>query len=384
MSDGWTGYRLRPEDVWFFRDSKPSILGADHYLRSLFPPFPSTLYGLVRTQRLLEEGIELGDVSESWWRALSEPLRNELGEWGKDGAIELRGPWLECDGDILLPAPADLRLFLRERGDGADEAVDVIEEVVRLCPEEASRSRRNWSHGLAPMSPFARNGNGWKPWETPRGRKDPGPSDGWFLTLPGIARWISGDIPSAEHFVHGSRLWHEEPRTGVGLQAKSRQHSEGLLFTFGFIRLERGVTVGFELCGAEPLKAGRVARFGGESRLAHIEKGRSLTGELEGVAAPLSAEAGSGCVVALVTPGIFPDSDLPSAQVTAAVVRGPVLIGGWDLATRGPKPLLRAAPAGSVYWIDGTLAPLSKLPSLKTQQGFGLAIAGRQPRRVHG
>ncbi|HXH40882.1 MAG TPA: type III-B CRISPR module-associated Cmr3 family protein, partial [Thermoanaerobaculia bacterium] len=81
MSGTWQGYRLVPEDVLFFRDGKPSSIGDDHYLRSIFPPYPSTLYGLVRTQRLLEEGCDLSAVSEGWWKSLSDDLRGQVGEW---------------------------------------------------------------------------------------------------------------------------------------------------------------------------------------------------------------------------------------------------------------------------------------------------------------
>src|SRR5258706_6422136 len=95
MSDAaWQGYRLIPEDVLFFRDGKPATMGEDHYLRSIFLPYPSTIYGMVRTRRMLQEGCELSDCSEKWWGGLPSPLRAEIGEWGGYGSLRLRGPWL--------------------------------------------------------------------------------------------------------------------------------------------------------------------------------------------------------------------------------------------------------------------------------------------------
>ena len=56
MSEDWKSFRLVPDDVLFFRDGKPNTRGSDHYLRSLFPPNPSTLYGALRTRRLTGSG----------------------------------------------------------------------------------------------------------------------------------------------------------------------------------------------------------------------------------------------------------------------------------------------------------------------------------------
>ncbi|HEY6137619.1 MAG TPA: type III-B CRISPR module-associated Cmr3 family protein [Thermoanaerobaculia bacterium] len=385
MSAEWQGYTLQQEDVWFFRDSKPSLLGADHYLRSIFPPLPSTLYGLVRTQRLLAHGADLDQVSESWWKALPDAVRKEVGDWGEDGSLQLRGPWMTRGDKILLPAPGDLRLFLRaEPPDDDAEEHDRIEAVLRLRPAENRGSGADWSHDLAPMSPFAFDGGRWTPWTTPRGRKDPQPSGGWFLELDGIREWISGGVPSPSHFVAAKQLWLDEPRTGLGLDSERRKHLEHLLFTFGCIRLCRGVALGFELRNGAVederiLPFGQLARFGGESRLARIEKGPSLSEALRG--APHGEE---NHVIALLAPAIFGHGALPDGKVIAAVVPGALLAGGWDLANRRPKKLQRAAPAGSVYWIDGPAPALLSASGSMSKQGFGLMLAGAQPRRSHG
>jgi CRISPR-associated protein Cmr3 len=369
---GWKGYRLLQEDVWFFRDGRPSVAGADHYLRSIFPPFPSTLYGLVRTQRLIEEGADLGTLNEPAWRSLSEELRAQIGEWGAAGTLRLRGPWLIRGHEILLPAPLDLRLRV-ERGTD-------VQTVTRLLPREQDQSSRNWSHELAPMEPCIRKDGGWEPWKTPQGEKDPESSAGWFVTLDGMKEWLSGGVPLPGQIVSGRELWVSELRTGVGLDRERRRHEEHQLYTFGFVRLCHGIALGFELSGGE-LQRGKVARFGGENRAAMIEEGPLLSKQLGEVGAVQSQS-----IVTLVTPAIFPGGALPAAHaVRGAVVPGPVLAGGWDLAKRRPKPLHRAVPAGSVYWLDSeeTFASLGSW-SDKENEGFGLMLAGRQPRRNHG
>jgi CRISPR-associated protein Cmr3 len=373
----WNGYRLLQEDVWFFRDGRPSVLGSDHYLRSIFPPFPSTLYGLIRTQRLLEEGVDLARLSESAWSSLPEELRREIGEWGKLGTLDLRGPWFLLDDEILLPAPLDLRV-LSERGEKPED--DRVTLVVRLHASDEPRTSRDWSHDFAPMTSYVLEDARWRRWETDKGKKDPESSAGWFVTLEGMRQWMSGEVPHCDQFVSGRRLWINESRTGVGLDSERRKHEEHRLYTFGFIRLQKRVSLGFELSGGQ-LLCGEFARFGGENRVARIENGPLLSDGLRTFAAPPAASG----VLTLMTPAIFGGGALPAGhRVRSAVVPGPVLAGGWDLANRRPKPLHRAVPAGSVYWVDGEAPENLHSWSEKAKEGFGLMLAGHQPRRNHG
>ncbi len=374
-----SGYRLVPEDVWFFRDGKPSVQGEDHYLRSIFPPFPPTVFGLVRTTRLLEEGLDLGNVSKTWWNGLREGLRTELGEWEGFGTLALRGPWLVRDGQILLPAPADLVLRMKEDTPEFDDPKDApqswtrIEAVLRLLPCEAPDGSK-WSHPLQVMSPHELQHGLWAPWSRPKDERDPEPSRGWFVTTRGMQSWMDGAAPAPNELFAARELWVDEPRTGVGLREDQRAHKDGQLFTFGFIRLRQGVSLGFELRGGS-VGWNQVARFGGENRLARIEKGLRLSDAFSE-----DQSLTGSCVVTLLTPAIFGGS-APDAGVRAAVVADRELVGGWDLAARHPKALRRAAPAGSVYWLDHG-SPSFR--SERQEEGFGLMLAGREPRRSHG
>ena len=256
-----------------------------------------------------------------------------------------------------------------------------VTKVVRLLPELA-RDGREWSHNRAAMSPCVYDGDRWVEWHPDDDQSDPEPAHGWFLKMSGVESWIAGLVPSAEDFVDSSTLWSVETRTGVGLQQERRMSMDRMLYTFGFIRLNRGVSIGFELTGGR-LQTDCHVRLGGENRLALLQDGPSLTSKLASLP---HAERDDG-VFALITPGIYETADVsdngsaPDAQVSAAVVSETVRVGGWDLARRGPKQLWRAVPAGSVYYIDGR--PIEQLHSLSKQdnEGFGLMLRGKRPRR---
>jgi CRISPR-associated protein Cmr3 len=390
--EGWNGFRIVPSDVLFFRDGKPSTIGADHFLRSLFPPFPSTLYGAVRTRRLLEEGIELAGLVDTNWNSRLGALTREVGEWGKFGSIELRGPWLIRHEEPLLPAPADLGLALKHRPKFKDER-PVILGVVRFRPASEAGERR-WSHPLALLLPFVADGEEWRPWTGPGA--EPRTAGGeWYLTPKGLSAWRAGGTPQPDDFVHRTELWCDEARTGVGLEAERRTSKDGLLYTFGFIRLLPGVSLGFEAKGSKLSPEGLV-RLGGEARTASLAAGPALPGFTENSASgrfslcfatPALSESGG------YPPGFSQDRLEGTlggrrCRLVGAALSRFVLSGGWDLARQFPKTLRRAIPAGSVFFfepLDGEeISPAdldgrcySDFPGEDlARQGFGLAVTG--------
>lgn len=387
MSGGdWKAFQLVPHDVLFFRDGKPSTRGADHYLRSLFPPYPSTLYGAVRTRRLLDDGVDLTGLNEKSWSQRVNGLESELGPWGGFGKLEIRGPWLVRNREPLVPAPADLGVVLT----GGAEEIPRVEKAVRFHPliarEEPAKERR-WSHPLDLLAP------------RDAGDAEPGTAAGdWFLTPKGLQAWRGGGVPEPEGFVHRKTLWKDEPRTGLGLQAGRRTHEDGQLYTFGFIRLERDVTLSFEARETGLVEGGAV-RLGGEGRTAALERGTPFP--------EAGGEAAARFSLCFLTPALSETGGYPpgfaydeenrevrgqlagrSCRLVAAALPRFVFVGGWDLATGAPKPLRRAIPPGSVFLfetLDGGAMPLSEIDGLcfsgypgehLQEQGFGLAVAG--------
>jgi CRISPR-associated protein Cmr3 len=393
--NGWKAFRLEPSDVLFFRDGKPSAMGADHYLRSLFPPFPSTLYGALRTRRLIDAEVKFETLNEATWSQSLGSLTEEVGTWGRFGSLEMRGPWLIRHGEPLLPAPADLGVIPKRSLQSKDGRPE-IEQVVRFRPAEDSGGERSWSHPLTLLFPFIEAGEEWKPFEPPGPGVEPRTVAGeWFLDSKGLAAWRRGGVPQPEDFVHSTHLWCAEARTGVGLMAEQRSSKEGLLYSFGFIRLLPEVALGFEVKGTM-LEPNGVVRLGGEGRTASLQPGPAL---------PVYEETqGSGrfsvcfATPALSATGGYPPGFAPDRLVGAigsrrcrlvgAALSRSVLAGGWDLARQFPKPLRRAIPAGSVFLFepldDEAASPadvdghcLTDFPKEElARQGFGLAVAG--------
>lgn len=406
-TNGWTPLQALAEDVLFFRDGRPSTQGSDHYLRSLFPPHPSTVYGALRTRRLLDAAVPLDRLAAETWEGLLGPLVEELGPWGGFGSLALRGPWLVRSSagreEVLLPAPADLEVLTRESGRAAERYAGPpprqVTRVFRLLPVEPGGAR--WSHPLALLAPHERTGDGWRLWEAPPA-DEPRSATGWLLSASGFRAWREGGVPAPEDFVAPSELWLDEVRVGIGLSAADRTAEDRMLYTFGNIRLLQGVGIGFEVQGTGLVAEGHV-RLGGDGRTARLAAGPELplapSPDLGGASrfrvvlgTPTLSTAGG------YPPGFGADALAgalePPCRLVAAAVPEFRLAGGWDVAKKWSKPLRRLLPAGSVFVfaslepgaaavaaarLDG--APLADFPGAELgRQGFGLALVGAEPQ----
>ena len=126
----------------------------------------------------------------------------------------------------------------------------------------------------------------------------------------------------------------------------------------GFAGLVRGLEQG-------ALPGSFVARLGGDSRRVQCRgvepSGRGLESlvALTKVVASRAAEF-RGLLVYLASPAVFASpapwrlpglESFPELELVAAAVGKPLAVGGWDMKTREAKPLRRAVPAGSVYYL---------------------------------
>ncbi len=393
-------FRIVPDDVLFFRDGKPSTVGDDHFLRSVFPPYPSVVYGALRTRRLFDRNVDLAGLNQKTWheRLSGAGLLGEIGEYGGHGTLAIRGPWLIENGNVLFPAPADLALVMDENAEACrgERANHKIARVLRLRPEPGFESGSSHSvHGFPPLAPHGVDEQGG--WHAVGGSDaEPESSEGWYLRPAGMQTWLAGGVPKAEDFIRRAKLWVEEVRVGVGLNAETRTAKEHQLYSFGFVRLMRDVSIGFDIQGSA-LEASGVLRVGGEGRTATLEPGPPFPHNEP----PAERKAARDFWVYLATPALFAGGAYPPGfsndacegnfggvrcRLKGAVVRSHVHIGGWDIAQKKAKALRRAVPAGSVFLFErldeGDVArqhgrSLNGFGAESlNQQGFGLTLVG--------
>lgn len=369
---------IEPLDVLFLRGNR--LFGdPGSYGESLVPPWPSVVAGALRSRILADDGVDLVDFAKG---AVTHPrfgTPDSPGDFAV-AAFHLARRTEDQRVEALIAPPADL-----VTGEAEPGALDL--RVLSPTVLQAG-------NGLAcsyplPLVPVLGQSRRTKP------------TGGYWLTEDGWRKYLAGKTPKPSDLVESGRLWALDPRIGVGLDAATRRASDGRLFSVQAVVMRKrehgkgdGFDVGFlaAITGAEPPARGTL-RFGGDGRGAAIHGVDYRPPEPD-----YGAIVGAGrCRLVLTTPGLFATTSaagegpragwLPTGTVQAADgslrfdlqgVRGRLVcaavsraevISGWDLAKWQPKPAQRAAPTGSVYWVDG----LETTPeALRKLAGVGL------------
>jgi CRISPR-associated protein Cmr3 len=330
---------LQPLDVLFLRGNKlfgdPGSFG-----ESLVPPWPSVAAGAIRSRMLADEGVDLpafaaGQINHPTLGTPTQPGTFRVTQFQM--ARQLPSGRVEA----LIAPPADL-IISEDTGGKLS--------LRSLTPNHFPQAGEGLcsSFPLEQLPVLA---------QTLRGKA----ASGYWLTEAGWRNYLAGQTPLAEHLVHASKLWDIDARVGVGLDADTRSAADGRLFSVQAVAMHAHIGFLVSVAGASPAKNGTL-RLGGDGRAAAIRVADVTAPEPDYVAISQARR----CRIVLTTPGIFPTGwglpgcdaeghfklgEISARLVSAAVPRADV-VSGWDLANWQPKPAQRAAPTGSVYWLE--------------------------------
>lgn len=361
---------ITPLDVLFMRGNK--LFGdAGSQGDALVPPWPSAAAGALRSQLLASDGTDLSAFAKGQIQHPSLGTPQAPGPFTLT-AFTLARQTERGDVETLHPLPADLT---------------VTEQSASLHIQ--SLQVQATAHGLLSSSPFSHT-----PVlaETQRRKA----ASGYWLRQSGWQRYLLGQVPQTSELVHTRELWAVDPRVGIGLNAHSRSADDHKLFTTQAVAFKPNVGFLASVNGAN-LPAQGSLRLGGDGRAASSQAIASTPAQ-----ADLAAIAAQGrCRIVLTTPGLFTQGWLPNgfsaqadgsyvlelngvrARLVCATVARAETISGWDLARWQPKAALRAAPAGSVYWLDQLQATPEALGKL-AEHGFWHAECEDPQRRAEG
>lgn len=379
---------IKPMDVWMFRDGKPFTSGDSHIATSLFPPSAIGVQGMLRSLYLNSTKVTWDDYNGhrrgvSAQRS-SDAVRAVKAIGSSDdnslGSFQMRGPYLarwDKDGEQverLFPLPADVVASKRNRYMRSLQPVD--EEI----KSDLSYAKKRLNLSLD---------------------DEPPPTTLWLSETFLIEEYLNGvsfgvDSEDAEDFrcVPQERLFVVEYRTGTAInyERNTVRHEDGMLYSAGFIRLEEHVGLLVELPDPSPMEAvfptigdTQYTRFGGEGRGARVT--RIQPENIKRPVSPPTLSDGKQKII-FTTPAYFvsgwypSDNNLSKKLISAALPR-PLAIGGWDLAKRRPRPILRYVAPGSIFYFEGTnfkaIGQLTEQPSDSlplANLGFGEYITG--------
>lgn len=347
------GIRIEALDTLFFRDGRPFV-AASRAESGL--PSPQTLTGALRTGLLKKAGCDFDLLGQairdqaSFAEALADQELAELAD------LSVRGPWLaDCrDHQMIqpyLPVPTALRQL--KQGN----------ELKRLSPMRHAMPGWSQSDQLLPL------------WLPERVNLE---SAAGFLRLKDMQTFLKGDVPSAQALIPESQVFSFEERTGIGVAYDQQSAEEGRIYGLQLLRLHPGFGFYAEVDLPEAYLSAVEGQtwllpFGGEGRRASFQFGAPL----EWPVAP-QATAQQAIVRVLTSPAIVDDPVfIKSWGLQAAALAPWQGISGWDLASRGPKPLRWVLPAGSTLFFDPQqLPPPAFCSDSDAQSGWGTYLEG--------
>lgn len=349
--------KINALDTLFFRDGKPFTMGEESEGSSLFPPAPSVFRGFLRT---LFFGEKDGDLSEA----------NTPGDPSMKLEIKHCSLYMERTNEALFPLPADLVI---EKDDKINNTA-----YLKFSDNNLSASSYSYPYVLKTDENIKMKESAGKIW----------------ITNSQLEKYLDGkQVGSAIELDH---IIIDEPKTGIGRDDATRATATGNFYQIKMNRPEneKGEKIGF-MIGFDKLDlniGNGLSRLGGEGKITKYK--------IEDAEITYSIPAVKGYTkMYLVTPAIFAQGWIPDAlfrdyglSVIAAAIRKHQSFGGWDIDKKEPKPMFRAVPAGSVYYIkqddEGRLIdfindfngkPLShkiSIPDGYDREGFGIVRFG--------
>jgi CRISPR-associated protein Cmr3 len=360
--------KIEPVDTLFFRDGKPFSMGDQSAAFGIFPPYPSTVYGAIRT----------GVISQSkgYSSFCAGDMAAEIGtpEDITSTSLRLKGIFLCEDECIYLPAPLD------------------------LATEDEKDEKKAFRTSKRDSPPFLSN------IELPsylfsRELEKTQSVTGSFISDSDLKDYLNGSR-NEFNLYQQDYFCMMEYKTGIKRGIKTRTVEEGNLYRVGMRRLRNECALVCDIEGVSSLSKRGVLKLGGEGKVVRYETvSLSLPDDREAIIEQVSQT--KQFKLFLATPAIFEKGWLPDdnilknsdyqLELLTAAIGSAFHVGGWEMAKKkngrrigGHKPMIRAVPSGSVYYFRIKSGKVETIYhqfhyqniGQRAKEGFGLAFVG--------
>ena len=320
---------MEAEDVLLFRDGRPFNAGSDHEARSLFPPSPSVIQGVLRSHYLAHKNISLND---------QQAIRELVGDSANPKGLRLRGPILaKREGGKVMryfPTPAD--------------AYPADEKAEWVIPMKVAKNPGGCVWDSATLPYLLQKPNDIITKDAP----------GEYLGEQALLEYLEQGKKVAT--VKATDLYLTERRLGIQIDPQSLSTVEGMLYEVEFIRLREDTGLMVEILEGYPdFPPQGVMRAGGEGRALRYVTLKE--GEFTPFSWGYTGELPRFFKVYFATPAYFSQGWKPASwqsfftgevRLEAVALSRYQALGGYDLLNQKQKPVRRFVPAGSVYYFS--------------------------------
>ncbi len=358
---------IEPIDTLFFRDGKPFSMGDQTAAFGIFPPYPSTVYGAIRTGIISQnQGFssfyaggmadEIGTITDSY-----------------SASFKLKGVFLynSTDDYLYFPAPLDL--------------------VTDKDNKSAKNNKTAKRTGIKKDTPFSTNikiDQYLFPLEIEKAKS----VKGYYIKHTDLKSYLNST--KDEFDIYPEKIFcRVEYKTGIKIDAQTKTADEGNLYRVGMRRFEKDFSLACDLEGAPSLRKEGVLKLGGEGKTVRYHTSELQLPDTKETVVKRIKETGIiklyFATPAIFKKGWFPDEKIINGpdyklELITASIGSPVFIGGWDMGKGGHKTMMRGVPAGSVYYfkiLNGDVENIYqhlhyRNISERADEGFGLIMVG--------
>ncbi len=351
-------------DTLFFRDGRPFERGDENWATGTFPPMPSVIYGALRTAYLGENPNGIDQAIKT------------------TEALKIKNIFLKTD-TIAFPIPLDLVYYKSIENQATANFLKLQKK------DFISNNQTDWVLKTDKLSKVEELGSK------------------ALLKMGNFIKYLNATSETTTiEFQKLSSFLTLEPKTGIGRNNQTSTTETGLLYRAGMQRLE--------WCNEDLSKASNQIKFvvefedltlkesgffklGGENKVINYKLfGNSTEVPLPNLDKPYFK-------IYLATPAIFKKDNLPEwlkvgkknaveVKLLTCAIGKSILIGGFDMQKKSPKPMFKAVPAGSVYYIQtksaeeanqvANLLHNQSISEERADEGFGKVYIGKIQQNI--
>jgi len=351
---------IEPTDTLFFRDGKPFSMGDQTAALGIFPPYPSTVYGAIRTGIISQ--------NQGFSSFYAGVMADEIGtiDDSSYASFKLKGafPYNSNYDHLYFPAPLD------------------------LVTEDNETAKKT---GIKQDAPFLTNmkiDQYLFPLEIEKATS----VKGYYITHTDLISYLNSAMNDFNIYPELT-FCEVEYKTGIKIDALTKTSEEGNLYRVGMRRFENDFCLACDLEGTPSLHKDGVLKLGGEGKTVRYHTSTFHLPDTKKTVVKRIKETGI-IKIYFATPAIFEKGWFPNKKITngpdckleliTASIGSPVSIGGWDMVKGGPKTMMRGVPSGSVYYFKILKGDVEDIYqhlhyrniSERANEGFGLIMVG--------
>lgn len=361
--------KIIPNDTLFFRSGRPFLMGSETWTDIIFPPYPSTIYGALRTFLLFERGT-LKEFKEKYY--------SDIGNIDKKGSIKILGPLIfDLEKELtFFPTPLDLVSINSKASENKSASL-----LTKIKKPEIFYSDDENEEILIYI--------GKEKFEEVKGYID-------SITLK---EYLENKKEATYSYLERDNFLTLEAKVGIARDRKTLTSKEEHIYRIPMIKMkeEYGFLINIDKIENMPEKG--TFQLGGEGKTVNFYKiNNNPIKDLENISFVLNDDLFK---IYLGTPAIFKKGWIPEwidedtlegekdgielKLVTCAIGKF-LRIGGWDMGKGEPKPMYKAVPAGSVYYFrvlnNASFEEIKKtfhlqnISDINSEEGFGLSFMG--------